>query len=94
MAAMGMAEWLAVAYLGVVGSAATFVLLAFALTCTTPTRVTISIPLNPLSAALVGALLLDEPLGWALPMGMVTVLLGIWIATSDAKATRGQSRTA
>jgi drug/metabolite transporter (DMT)-like permease len=75
------ANWFAAIYLGAIGSALTFCLWAFALERTTPTRVAISVTVNPISASLVGAFFLHEPLGWNLVAGIVAVLLGIWIAT-------------
>ena len=53
-------------YLGAFGAALTFYLWAFALERTTPTRVAISVTVNPVTASLVGAVLLDEPLSWNL----------------------------
>ena len=84
VAGFGAAQWVAVLYLGLIGAALTFFLWAFALQRTTPTRVAISVTVNPITAALVGALLLDEPLGWNLALGVVTVFAGIWIATKAA----------
>jgi drug/metabolite transporter (DMT)-like permease len=69
-------------YLGAVGSALTFVLWAAALTRTTSTRVAISVPLNPVTASLPRSLLLDEVLRWILLVGLATVFLGIWLATT------------
>ncbi|MEJ0069377.1 MAG: hypothetical protein WDO24_12355 [Pseudomonadota bacterium] len=37
---------------------------------------------NPITAALVGALLLDEPVRWNLVVGLVAVFVGIWVATA------------
>ena len=59
---------------------------------TTPTRVAISIAVNPVAAALVGALLIGEVIRWNLSIGIVAVVVGIWIATrpdsvSACKAT-------
>lgn len=82
VAAFGTPQWLAVIYLGVFGSALTFYLWAFALSRTTPTRVAISVTVNPVAAALVGATLLDEPITWNLVAGLLAVALGIWIATT------------
>ena len=67
------------------GSALTFYLWAFALERTTPTRVAISVTVNPITASLVGATLLDEPLRWNLVVGIVTVFAGIWIATTQSR---------
>ena len=83
VAAFGPPQWLAVSYLGLFGSALTFYLWAFALSRTTPTRVAISVTVNPITAALVGSVLLDEPIRWNLIVGLVAVFLGIWIATTS-----------
>ena len=82
VAAFGPPQWMAVIYLGLFGSALTFYLWAFALSRTTPTRVAISVTVNPITAALVGAVLLDEPIRWNLIVGLMAVALGIWIATT------------
>ncbi len=85
VAAFGQPQWLAVTYLGLFGSAVTFYLWAFALSRTTPTRVAISVTVNPITAALVGAVLLDEPIRWNLVIGLAAVALGIWIATTVSR---------
>src|SRR5438045_4530098 len=87
VAGFGMPQWLAAIYLGAFGSALTFYLWAFALARTTPTRVAISVTVNPVAASLVGAILLQEPLGWNLVGGIVTVFAGIWIATTAGRRT-------
>lgn len=81
VAAFEMPQWLAVFYLGLFGAAVTFYLWAFALGRTTPTRVAISVTVNPIAAGLVGAVLLDEPIGWNLVAGLAAVLAGIALAT-------------
>lgn len=86
VAAFGAPQWLGAIYLGAFGSALTFYLWAFALEHTTPTRVAISVTVNPIAASLVGAILLGEPLGWNLLAGIVTVFAGIWIATQRANS--------
>jgi drug/metabolite transporter (DMT)-like permease len=85
VADFGIPQWLAAAYLGGFGSALTFYLWAFALARTTPTRVAISVTVNPITASLVGAALLNEPLRWNLVGGIVTVFVGIWIATTAGR---------
>jgi drug/metabolite transporter (DMT)-like permease len=82
VAAFEVPQWLAAIYLGAFGGALTFYLWAFALARTTPTRVAISVTVNPITASLVGAALLNEPLSWNLIGGIVTVFAGIWIATT------------
>lgn len=84
-------QWLAAIYLGAFGAALTFCLWAFALERTTPTRVAVSVTINPISASLTGAALLHEPLSWNLMGGVATVFFGIWIATSAGG--RGVSST-
>lgn len=81
-------QWLAASYLGAFGSALTFYLWAFALARTTPTRVAISVTVNPVAASVVGAVLLQEPLSWNLAGGIVTVFAGIWIATISGRQMR------
>jgi drug/metabolite transporter (DMT)-like permease len=82
VAAFGTPQWLAAIYLGAFGSALTFFLWSFALERTTPTRVAISVTVNPITASLMGAALLHEPLSWNLMTGIVMVFIGIWIATA------------
>lgn len=83
--AFGPPQWFGVLYLGAFGSALTFYLWAFALARTTPTLVAISVTVNPVAASLVGATLLGEPLRWNLGVGIVTVFIGIWIATTQSR---------
>jgi drug/metabolite transporter (DMT)-like permease len=85
VASFGAAQWSAAFYLGAFGAALTFYLWAFALERTTPTRVAISVTVNPITASAVGALLLHEPIGWNLALGIVTVFAGIWIATTTKR---------
>lgn len=79
------AGWAAVLYLGVVGGAVTFFLWVFALGRTTPTRVAISVAVNPVVAALLGILTLGEPLGWPLLAGLAAVAVGIGLAATDGR---------
>ncbi|MCC8941831.1 DMT family transporter [Bradyrhizobium sp. Arg68] len=85
VADFGAAQWFGAIYLGAFGAALTFYLWAFALERTTPTRVAISVTVNPIAAALVGAAFLGEPLRWNLMAGIVTVFAGIWIATTQPR---------
>lgn len=80
VSAFGSGQWAALGFLGAFGGALTFFLWAFALQRTTPTRVAISIAVNPVAAALVGALLVGEVIRWNLSIGIVAVVAGIWIA--------------
>ena len=73
------------AYLGVVCGAVMFILWAYALTHTTPTRVVVTVTLNPVVAGLLAALLLDEPVTWNLVVGLVAVALGIRLAITQGR---------
>ncbi|KQT27472.1 MAG: DMT family transporter [Bradyrhizobium sp.] len=88
VANFGAPQWLAALYLGGFGAALTFHLWAFALERTTPTRVAISVTVNPITASLVGAWLLNEPLRWNLAAGIVAVFAGIWISTTTGRRDR------
>jgi drug/metabolite transporter (DMT)-like permease len=74
--------WLAVLCLGIFGGAAAFYLWVYALERTTPTRVTNTMTVNPVSASLLAAVLVGEPLGLPLALGIVAVGAGIWLASS------------
>jgi drug/metabolite transporter (DMT)-like permease len=79
----GLAQWTAVTYLVVIGAALTFFLWVFALARTTPTRVANTITLNPVTASIVAAILLGEPIGFNLVVGVAAVFAGIWLASTD-----------
>lgn len=83
--AFGATQWASVAYLGIFGSAVIFLLWSFALAHTTPTRVAVSVTVNPVTASLVGAVFLGEALRWNTLVGLAAVLAGIGIATSTVR---------
>jgi drug/metabolite transporter (DMT)-like permease len=87
-------QWGAVLYLGIVCGAFIFFLWAFALSRTTPTRVAISVTVNPVTAAIFGALLLDEPIRWNLVIGVAAVFAGIWIATTRGRVASSAAASA
>lgn len=72
------------ALLGVFGGAATFLLWSYALERTTPTRVAISVTVNPIASALFAAYALDEAITINLVIGLLLVTVGIATATSNA----------
>ena len=78
-------QWLAILCLGVFGGAAAFYLWVYALERTTPTRVTNTMTVNPVSASLLAAVLVGEPLGLPLALGIVAVGAGIWLACSTPR---------
>jgi drug/metabolite transporter (DMT)-like permease len=59
-----------------------FFLWVFALRLTTPTRVSNTMTVNPIAASLLAAVIVDEPIGWNLIVGLVAVGAGICLASS------------
>ena len=76
------AQWAAVAFIGIVGGALAFYLWVYALERTTPTRVANTMSVNPIAASLLAAVLVHEPLGLNLALGIAAVALGIWLAST------------
>ena len=76
----GAPQWVAIAYLGIVGSAGAFILWVFALSRTSPTRTAVTITVNPVFASIVGALAIGESIGVNLVVGLAAVAVGIWLA--------------
>ena len=87
----GVPQWIAILYLGAIGGALTFFLWVFALERTTPTRVASTITLNPITASLLAALLVREPIGLNVLVGVIGVGTGIWIASTNPRAPRRES---
>ncbi|MBN8920089.1 MAG: DMT family transporter [Rhizobiales bacterium] len=85
VAAFGAAEWSAMVFLGTGGGAAMFLLWVFALGRTGPTQVAVSVAVNPIVAAIASALMLGEPVGPSLLIGLGGVLAGLWIANSESE---------
>lgn len=86
--------WTAIAYLMCFGGAASFFLWIWALEHTTPSRVAIAVTINPLSAALLGAVVLAEPLTGRLLVGLAGVILGVLLANWTPRARPAASRHA
>jgi drug/metabolite transporter (DMT)-like permease len=73
------ATWAALTYLVVIGSVAVFVLILVVLRYWTASRAAYGFVITPPVTLLVGAWLLDEPVGWGLVAGGVLVLAGVYI---------------
>lgn len=71
--------WLAVLFIGVSSGIGYYGWL-WALRHASPTRVTVFLGLSPVTAALLGALLLAEPVTWPLLLGLAVLLTGLWLA--------------
>jgi drug/metabolite transporter (DMT)-like permease len=83
----GPAQWSVVGFLGIFGGALTFLLWSYGLQRTTPTRVAISVTVNPIASAIFGAYALDEPITVNLVLGLLLVAIGILVASSTPKET-------
>jgi len=77
IAALSLGGWLAVLYLGTIAGALIFFMWLWALERTTPTRVAIMVTINPVSAILLAALLLGEPVTIEAMLGFVAIVAGI-----------------
>ena len=82
LATLPVPAWTALAYLGVVGCALLFVLWSVGLRFASPVLVGLTVTLNAVTASLLGALWLGEPVGHELALGLVAVLAGIAIAST------------
>jgi len=73
-------------YLAAGGGALGFFLWVVALRHASPTRVANTITVNPLIAMAAGTILLGEPVTLTLVLGLVAVCIGVWVATTEARA--------
>jgi drug/metabolite transporter (DMT)-like permease len=76
--------WMAIAFVGV-SSAVGYFWWLYALKHESPTRVTVFLALNPMTAALLGWLLLGEPLHATTLAALVLIGAGLWLATRPAR---------
>ena len=88
----GPAQWIAVSYLAIFGGAIAFYLWVFALQSATPTRVASTIAVRPITASILAAIALGEPIGLNLAIGVIAVLAGIWIAAGEQPPKAGASK--
>ena len=71
--------WTAVLFIGA-SSAIGYYMWLWALGHTSPTRVTVFLSLSPITSAALGALLLAEPVSAWFIAGLISVILGLWLA--------------
>jgi drug/metabolite transporter (DMT)-like permease len=76
---LGAQQWLSLLYLGVLGSALAYIGYYDGIRKIGATRSGVFIALNPLTAVILGALLLDEPLTLAMCLGGGLILAGIFL---------------
>lgn len=88
LASFGAPQWVAGIYLGVGGGALAFILWVLALQRTTPTRVAVTMTVNPIAAGLLATILVNEPITLNLVLGLIAVFVGIWIATTQGAGRR------
>jgi drug/metabolite transporter (DMT)-like permease len=75
--------WAAIVFIGV-SSGAGYFLWLWALNHATPTKVTVFLALSPVTAMLLGAATLDEPVTATALAGLCLVALGLWLAHRPA----------
>ena len=73
--------WAAILYLGVFGCGLLWILWSVGLGRASASAVALTVTVNPLTASLLGALFLSEPIGPELLAGLLAVALGIALAT-------------
>jgi drug/metabolite transporter (DMT)-like permease len=86
IAALDTRGWVAIVFLATIGGAASFYTWIWALERIAPSRVAVTIALNPITAALLGAVVLGEPLTTKLLLGLVGVVAGITLTNWPARA--------
>ena len=86
--AFGPSHWFAVTYIALFATPAALWLWIFALRHASPTRVASTMAMHPVSASILAAIVIGEPLGANLAVGVIAVLAGIWIATSEPRAAQ------
>lgn len=84
--------WEAVLFIGV-SSAVGYMCWLWALRHTDPTRVSIFLSLSPVTATFLGYLLLGETISISTAIGIVTIILGLWVATRTPKILSGKLNT-
>lgn len=87
VAALAPASWAVVVFIGV-SSAVGYFWWLYALKNESPTRVTVFLALNPVTAALLGAALLGEALQAHLLLALALIAAGLWLATRAPAARR------
>lgn len=76
--------WLAIGFIGI-SSGVGYYCWLWALNHATPTRVTVFLALSPITAALLGAAMLAEPISAATLLGLACVVLGLWLAHREPR---------
>lgn len=85
------AGWIAAAYVMTFGGAGSFFLWIWALERIAPSRVAVTVTLNPVSAALLGAAVLGEAITWGVLAGLVGVVVGIVLVNRPSRLSGQRS---
>ncbi len=85
--AIGLPGWGAIVFIGL-SSGAGYLLWLYALKHASPTRVTVFLAMSPVTAALLGVVILDEPVTTGNLIGLATVAGGLWLATGSLAERR------
>lgn len=83
--------WIALAWLGILGSGLAFVMLFYLIHEIGPTRSTMVTYLFPLGGVTLGVIFLNEPLTWQIVTGAVLIILSLVIANWQTKAIEQKS---
>jgi drug/metabolite transporter (DMT)-like permease len=94
LAGLDPGQWTALVYLAAVGTPAALYLWVFALPRATPTRIASTMAMHPVSASILAAIIIDEPIGLNLLLGVVAILTGIWIAASGPRVVPAEQASA
>jgi drug/metabolite transporter (DMT)-like permease len=86
LSSFSLGGWVAIAWLIVAGGIAGVYLWVWALEHISPSRVSMAVTLNPIAAAALGALLLDEPVTSRLGIGLAAIILGLALANWPVRA--------
>ncbi|MEM4724894.1 MAG: DMT family transporter [Candidatus Hadarchaeum sp.] len=76
--------WLALAWLGVMGSCVAYLLYFYLLHAVGATRATLVTYVLPVVGVVLGIVFLDEQLDWHLVVGTTLIVAGIWIINTNA----------
>ncbi|HEY1266559.1 MAG TPA: DMT family transporter [Candidatus Binatia bacterium] len=82
LSALSAATWGVMIYLGVVGCAFLWVLWSAGIRLASPSLVAMTVTVNALTASLLGAVFLSEPVGREFFAGLIAVFAGIAVATN------------
>jgi drug/metabolite transporter (DMT)-like permease len=90
VAGLSAGAWAVILFIGL-SSAIGYFWWLYALKHESPTRVTVFLALNPVTAALLGRMLLAEPLPPQMLLALALIGAGLWLATRPAPSAKRQA---